>query len=213
MRPATLRGETPGPAVVAGVVIPRILHQIWLGTQRMPASLTAYRRHFRALHPGWEYRFWTDEDVPDTLRDLFGQAGRRLTNASKANAVRLYTVLRDGGVYADCDIDWRKNIDGWLDAEMFAAQETPGRYCNAMFGAISGHPCLAWQYDQLPEFTKQPPPWGPELMTRGIERYPGRVRTLPAEWIYPYLWHEPRRPTSDFPDAYVVHHWALSWRR
>jgi hypothetical protein len=45
-----------------------------------------------------------------------------------------------------------------------------------------------------------------------LEQEPG-VTIFGADKFYPYLWDEPERAGDEFPDAYAVHHWSLSWWR
>lgn len=176
----------------------------------MPAAFVAYRDNWRRLHPGWVYRLWADEDVAGT--PIAPLVERATTFAAKADCVRLYAVHACGGVYADTDFDWIRPIDEWLRYDAFCARELPYRYANAFFGAAAGHPWVRWQLDRLPEVCGRCPPWGPDLATDAAREAGAGLTTLPTKLVYPYLWTEPRRPASDFPDAYLVHHWAESWK-
>jgi hypothetical protein len=48
--------------------------------------------------------------------------------------------------------------------------------------------------------------------TQVLRRHP-EVTIFPARLFYPYQWHERWRRYEEFPDAYAVHHWWLTWRR
>lgn len=177
----------------------------------MPDEHALYQKQWRELHPDWEYQLWADDDIPDDLKQIFDGTGRQLTQASKANALRLFILARHGGVYADTDIEYNKNIDSFLQCEMFAAQEKLGFYGNAILGAKANHPCIEWQCQQLPEFVNLAPPWGAKLMSAGIKKYWQFVSTIPTTLVYPYLYTQDYKPASAFPEAYAVHHWAKSW--
>ena len=41
-------------------MIPRVLHQIWLGPRVMPDE---WMRSWRDAHPSWTYRIWREADV------------------------------------------------------------------------------------------------------------------------------------------------------
>ena len=42
--------------------IPKIIHQIWLGSE-LPVRFRGYQQNWRRLHPDWDYKLWTDRDV------------------------------------------------------------------------------------------------------------------------------------------------------
>src|SRR5690606_28737488 len=52
-------------------VIPRVFHAFW-GGPPMPAHLAAYLRRWQELHPYWEFRLWTPDNLPRLRnQDLF----------------------------------------------------------------------------------------------------------------------------------------------
>jgi mannosyltransferase OCH1-like enzyme len=46
-------------------VIPRILHQIWVGGAPFPEDFQRYQRSWQKHHPDWELRFWTEDNLPE----------------------------------------------------------------------------------------------------------------------------------------------------
>lgn len=190
------------------MAIPKILHQVWLGPKEMPAQFVSWREQWRRLHPDWEYMLHTDKDIPQELRGYMdGCKGY----SSKSNVLRLYVVNKYGGVYADTDFEWNRNIDLFLDYQAFVAKQHGSEYCNAFFGATACHPMIAYQLEQLPEYSNKNPPWGPALMTAAVNKFKNTVTCIPTSHVYPYMWFEPYQPASIFPDSYAVHHWSKSW--
>ena len=47
-----------------GQLIPRILHQIWLGGSPIPEEFLEFSAGWRRAHPQWDYRLWTDRRLP-----------------------------------------------------------------------------------------------------------------------------------------------------
>ena len=86
-------------------MIPKLLHQIWLGPREIPQHFVDWRNNFYKLHPDWDYRLWTDADVETLPNEVKSIVNSLTCFASKSNIVRLYAVWRYGGVYADMDID------------------------------------------------------------------------------------------------------------
>ena len=85
--------------------IPRIIHQIWVGPKMPPSYFVTFQEKWKALHPNWEYRLWTDSELEDLnleLRDLI-EASPNF--AEKSDIIRSELLERFGGVYLDVDMD------------------------------------------------------------------------------------------------------------
>ncbi len=131
-------------------MIPRILHQIWLGQNPLPSEHAAYAETWRRFHPNWEYRLWTEADIPDDVRPEVHE--RLRVPAERSDILRLEIVVRYGGVYVDTDFECLQPLDRLLEGvELFAAylrddfedgSDLPARINNAIFGAIPRHPVL-----------------------------------------------------------------------
>lgn len=202
-------------------MIPRVFHQVWLGSDAMPEAVLAARQTWIARHPGWEFRIWRSEDLT-WLRNrvVFDRAE---TYAQKADIARYEIVLRFGGVYLDTDMECLRSIDELLSGcQFFAGREADGTIAIGIFGAAPNHPILRQVVTRLPAsvyFRRQLPvniQTGPALLDRvvrhgGWEETTG-VRIFPPAYFYPYAWWEPWRRDEAFPRAYALHHWRHSWR-
>lgn len=94
-------------------LIPKIIHQIWLGTAPLPKLYAAYMNTWKKYHPLWQYKLWTDEDVKNWqgtfyLKDLYEKT---YVVHEKADILRLNIMYRYGGLYADTDIECLKSFD------------------------------------------------------------------------------------------------------
>jgi mannosyltransferase OCH1-like enzyme len=188
-------------------VIPRLLHQVWVGPAPLPSAYAAWRDGLLRLHPGWEYRLWTDETVGDLPGADLLPLCRSLS--SRANVVRLAAVAVHGGIYLDCDCEVLRPLDCLLVYDAFAAEESKGVLCNAVFGAVSDHPWVRWQLEHLPTWVSKPPAWGPSLMTAAPR---AELTVVPKDWFYPFLWTEPLESRQAAPESLIVHHWRKSWK-
>lgn len=118
-------------------------------------------------------------------------------------------------MYVDTDVECLRPFTPLLrGGDAFAGLELPGRVCNAVLGSVAGHPVFA-RPRQLARRTlgtgvHSPNANGPYFLSLLVEREPD-FTIFPATHFYPYLWDEPERRHETFPDAYAVHHWALSW--
>jgi len=80
-------------------MIPKIIHQIWLGDQsKRPSSLIDT---WKEINPDWEHILWTEENLPN-LRNQ-EQFDSMKEWAGKADILR-YELLHDyGGFFIDAD--------------------------------------------------------------------------------------------------------------
>lgn len=98
--------------------------------------------------------------------------------------------------------------------DAFAALEAPGVVGNAVLGAVPGHPV----FERAARLTRRTlgtgahsaEANGPYLLTLIIEQEP-TVTLFGSPLFYPFSWEELERRDEAFPDAYTVHHWAMSW--
>lgn len=193
--------------------IPRTIHRIWVGDAPLPEEHRRYGETWRRHHPGWEMRLWGDRDARRLVPARALRACR--SHAEAANLVRYELLRRFGGVYVDTDVECRRSLEPLLaGVEAFAAWETPGRLGNAVLGSTPGHPLfeLAALEGRLTAgmSVNNVEATGPGFLTQIRSERP-LLEVFDTGLFYPYRWDEPERRHEPFPDAYAVHHWAMSW--
>ena len=171
-------------------MIPRVLHQIWVGPAGFPDEFAAYAETWRRHHPGWEYRLWTEAEIPAELRRPEARERLRMP-AERSDILRLEILWREGGVYVDTDFECRGSLEPHLDgAEFVTANLFPHRVNNAFIASVPGHVILDEALAEMKPreffgFDK----WaaGPFFFNRIVQRHqhsPG-VRLLPPALMYP----------------------------
>ena len=96
---------------MATPIIPKIMHQIWIGGSQLPPLYAHYLEECKILHPDWEFKLWGDEDVQKLdmkHRDLY-DASRSF--AAKADILRHEILYLYGGIYRDSDVKCLKPLD------------------------------------------------------------------------------------------------------
>lgn len=107
----------------SGPLVPRTLHQLWIGPRAPPqACLDSWR----ARHPveaGWRYVLWDEARLADEgMHELAAELGvRRHIEAAReipgrADLWRLLVLLRYGGVFVDADCVCVRPVGELLDA-------------------------------------------------------------------------------------------------
>ena len=145
--PSTL--STPS---TARPCIPKIIHQIWLGSPR-PAT-TEYIKWFdswQTFHPEWEIRWWHDKEVQDMIQNnaLYNvDAYNKATNyGEKSDILRYEIIAKYGGLYVDTDMECTQSFDKLHDTpccSFYAGWSNTGtiELNNGIFGAMPNHVVL-----------------------------------------------------------------------
>jgi inositol phosphorylceramide mannosyltransferase catalytic subunit len=189
------------------VLIPRIFHQIWVGPDPLPDEYAGYQQTWPALNPGWDLRFWTDDNLPEGLRraEVYD---RSRTPWERADILRLEVVLRFGGVHVDADFECLRAIEPLIeDVEFFIGYRKPGRVNGALFGAIPGHPILEHALAEIPPLAGRgydKDATGPKFLDGLLANRAG-VTYFDPEVFYP-------RTPEELENAYAVHHKARGWK-
>ncbi len=137
-------------------VIPRIVHQVWLGADQPapPPHMLAASRTWSDRNPGWEHRVWTAADV----EELFARARPDLEEfyrdyprwIQRADAARYLILHEHGGVYADMDIACARALEPLAGEELVLAPTWPFGLSNDLMMARPGHPFFRKLLDGLP---------------------------------------------------------------
>jgi len=103
-------------------MIPKIIHQIWVGDQsKKPENLM---RTWRDNHPNWEYVLWTEKEIED-----FGLINKARYSihpmlSGKADIARYEILFRFGGFFIDADSISIKPLDDLLDNSFISVYES-----------------------------------------------------------------------------------------
>ena len=189
-------------------MIPRILHQVWVGANEMPEEFLGYRESWRRHHPDWEMRLWTEDILPDDF--VRPEAYERLRSpAERSDIIRLEVLYRFGGVYVDTDVECLRPIDPLLEEGAgFFVGAVQGKVENAVIAATAGHPVLERALRELrpvTEYGADPTRGtGPWFLTALLREYP-EVTIHPQEVFSPMT-------DGEREHAYAVHHYVSSWK-
>ena len=131
--------------------VPRLIHQTWK-TAEVPAEYYPYVDTVRRLHPGYDYKLWTDADNRRLIADDFAwfldtYDGYRHA-IERADAIRYFLLYAYGGVYVDLDMEFLKPMDDLLRSEepqiFFSLEAGPSIFqtvvSNAFMAAPKAHP-------------------------------------------------------------------------
>lgn len=210
------------------IKIPKIIHQIWIGKQ-VPAEFKKFMDSWRAYHPDWQYRLWTQDDIAELNlrnRDLIDQS----RNPGEISDLMRYEILyRYGGVYLDIDFECLRSLEPlhYLYDFYIGIQPLDSDLVQlgiGIIGSIPGHPLLnaciervkdGWNNKHLEQ--KATARTGPIHCTKVFYAAADKNGlcdiALPASYFYPLGCKEYDIDIIRWVQegAFAVHHWAKSW--
>lgn len=214
--------------------VPKVIHQVWVGPP-MPGEFAAFAARWRELHPGWDYRLWTEPELAQldmANRSIYDAADRLTHHRHEAAQLRAdvarYEILHSyGGVYLDTDIAPLRPLDPLIaGTSLGMAWETNGVHVgNSVIVAAPANPVLAAIIRGIPaRIEGADPGWRPNNLTG--PKYIGPImlanRAQVSLWdqrtFFPIRWDNldriPDTITAEaFPGTFGVHLWANSRRR
>jgi inositol phosphorylceramide mannosyltransferase catalytic subunit len=203
-------------------MMPRIIHQIWIGGE-VPPEIVQLMHTVRTAHPNWEYMLWTDENLPD-IENLDAFRAAR-TMAMKADILRLELLWRYGGVYVDADFSCHHPLDQLFPrtADLRLVSEF-GVVCNGLMGSSVENYFIGRLVEQISHlessaFATDTPQHvtGPYFMERMFVKYelalndPGCL--LPGDFFFAPRTRERTAIQEAQRKRYLTHAGMATWRR
>lgn len=110
-------------------------------------------QHIKNLHPDWEYKLWTLDNLPKDLENM-----HLLNNFDammyKSDIIRYSILKRFGGIYLDTDYIFFKNIDDLLEGKeyMLTMEQRPSAFPmnNCFIGCVPESPIMEYAANYLP---------------------------------------------------------------
>ena len=189
-------------------MIPKIIHQSWK-VEQIPERWLPFQRSWRENHPGYEYRFWTDDAnrafVAEVFPSLLPVYDGYRHPVNRADLARYLVVCHYGGIYADLDCKSLKPMDDLLggralifgleplshvDKPAVSSRGFKRIVCNALFASVPGHPFWEHLFAMLVASRDEAnvlEASGPFVLTRACDIYPhpDEIIILPSEVFYP----------------------------
>lgn len=202
------------------------IHFCWFGEKDIPKRFLNFIKGWQELHPKWKIEKWDLENLPKT--DYLLNAIRLKRFASASNWARLWILQKYGGIYLDTDIEIIRPLDDLMEYPAFVGFEVKefdweGCVNNAVFRSERDHWFVGEMRNQLErEFDGSEGAHlsSPHLTTKilkkhGLKSYERTnvkgVEVFPAEYFYPFGWHEGFRVKKITPLTRTIHWYGRSW--
>jgi len=200
-------------------MIPRIIHQIWIGNLPRPTKMM---ETWRNKHPEFEYQLWTDEHMNPENQDSWvckNQMEICPELCGIADIMRLEILWKYGGIFIDADSECIESLNDFImNRSGFAVFENetarPGLIANGAIGFCKEHPLVGDMIEEIRsgKLDSQIPHtqcWkvlGPVLITRFLNtgKYPD-VSVFPSYYFFPE--HHTKLPIYDGHKKVYAHQW------
>ena len=186
------------PTVKKYKPIPKIIHQIWIGTKPRPKEwMDTWSEGFCKKYK-WKYMLWDNEAVEKMSIKNIQEFNNATSFQQKSDILRYEILYRYGGFYLDADMIWMKESfethmslkDGFIGVKepySLAYDTIKSPYlANGFFGCAKGHDILKMCIKKLPGFfAKGGRAWqttGPVLLSFCVNI---PITVLPTCWIFP----------------------------
>lgn len=216
-------------------MIPKIIHQIWIGSRNISTSNLYFVNQWKEFieSSGGDHNLWTNEKVsesniiPKEKQKYF--SSDKYPIAMKADILRYEIIKKYGGIYVDVDMELLKPLPETIwDCHFFGGIQNNGEVAIGIIGAepdsnIMNDVCSELEHNieitaanniglcEVHRYT------GPVYFSNICRRYVDKKGYLfyPPNIFYPYWFTETHRKQENFrvtcPDAYTVHHWGKDW--
>jgi len=101
------------------VVIPKKIHQIWLGGP-FPDKYKRIRDTWIEKNPDWEYKLWTEDDITDFNLENIDSFNKIGNLGAKSDIFRYEILYRHGGLYIDTDFECLSSFNDLTYLDLFS---------------------------------------------------------------------------------------------
>jgi mannosyltransferase OCH1-like enzyme len=212
-------------------MIPKIIHQIWLGDKnKRPLDLM---RTVKDRHSDWKYILWSEDNIGDLINQnkydqvFYSDNSGENKYPKLADIVRYEKLFNYGGIYIDADSKCNKSFNDLLDGKFFVAYENekkrPGFIANGVIGSVPHHPILQICIDEIKRMnnkaiTRKPSfkTTGPVLLTKIINEYgKQKIAVYPSWYFFPvhYTGYVVNKKIDPQKDSYTNQLWQSTKKK
>lgn len=122
-------------------MIPKIIHYCWFGGNPLPPLAEKCMESWKKFCPDYEIIKWSEDnfDIESAPRYV-RQAYKEKKWAFVSDYVRLYAVVKYGGIYMDTDVEVLKSLDSFLKHRAFSGFEDEERISTGIMACEKDFP-------------------------------------------------------------------------
>lgn len=115
--------------------IPKIIHYCWFGKNDLPENVKKNIDVWKKMCPDYTIMQWNENNFNIECNDFVKEAYKTKKWAFVSDYVRLYALYEYGGIYMDTDVELVKNLDPFLNDNVFFGFESNKTISTAVIGS------------------------------------------------------------------------------
>lgn len=202
-------------------MIPKKIHYCWFSGDAFPERVQKCIKSWNHQLPDYELILWDKAKAETIDIPWIQEALRQKKWAFAADAVRLYALYTDGGIYLDSDVEVLKSFDDILNRKYFFCHENGSRRIEAaVMGAEANSPIISkaldfYRSNSFRYEERLVDEWViPNIMALALQDF--EKKTCSAIEVFPEDFFSPKSFTDGkiniTGNTYCIHHFASSWR-
>lgn len=121
-------------------MIPKIIHYCWFGRGQKPELALRCIESWKKYCPDYEIKEWNEDNFNLDMYPYAREAYDNRKFAFVTDIVRLYALLKEGGIYMDTDVEVLKPLDSLLQYEAVSGFEAEARIQTGLMACLDSHP-------------------------------------------------------------------------
>lgn len=211
------------------LLIPSILHQIWLGWKPLPAKFQEFQKTWVNIHKDWQYYNWNESNIWNLQYINLVDFNKLYNYSEKSDYLRFCILLEYGWVYIDTDVECLRDITPLLQNYTFfiSSNLTPSLN-SAIMGSIPKQRIIKSVFESFSsrinekkwnKYDSNEKIW-PEYLNEFFKKISlGNTEVIfPPEIFEPIHWKyfsggELKQPRINFnlSWSYAIHHFDAHW--
>lgn len=200
-------------------MIPKKIHYCWFSGKAFPEKIASCIESWKKFLPDYELVLWDLEKAKSIDIPWVAQALGQKKWAFAADAVRLYALKNEGGIYLDSDVEVVKSFEPLMDRKYFFGYENGSkRIEGAVLGAEKNDPAIeaALQYYCNRDFDYNESAVNEMVLPNVLAEAFATLPQSAAPEIFPESYFSPKSfmdgKIRTTPDTYCIHHFTNTWR-
>ncbi|MCL2280810.1 glycosyl transferase [Candidatus Saccharibacteria bacterium] len=207
--------------------IPRIIHYCWFGGKPLSKETKELMKTWEEQCPDYKIMRWDESNFNINKYNYAKEAYEKKKWAFIADVCRLEKMYKFGGIYMDVNTKVFKNLDKFLNEDMFMGFEQDNHIAGCIFGAKKHHPFIKkiiknfykreHLIDENGEINLRTinSRMQEELIKMGMNPEDSfqklkDITVYPKEYFCPRYWNSPKQDRIT-DNTYTMHYFGASW--
>jgi|GEM_PF-172060 len=205
--------------------IPKVIHYVWVGGGPKGPLNEKCIKSFQTFNPDYEIIEWNEKTAGLENHPWVKYAIEHKNWALAADVIRIYILMKYGGIYLDTDCEILKPLDQFLDHQFFIGYENSLWLNTAVIGCVKNHPVIVAAHERYNHPIKIS--FTTNILSvhnlsytikrlYNIKKLDGKTAYLPdnvvlyaADYFYPQNYMDFKMRLTD--NSHIIHLYSSSW--